>query len=337
MDPLIVIIIAMVLVAAAVAGFWLLRSRSDVDQSSTPQKVTTQSEGALRSRLAKTRSAIGGPVASLFGSAGATSDAWEGLEDALILADVGPDTASTVVQEVRRRSPENPDEASSALAEVLSDLLAGRERSLNLKDTPSVIVVVGVNGTGKTTSIAKLANALVNEGRTVVLCAADTYRAAADDQLKEWGRRVGVNVIAGDPGSDPASVAFAAVDHARSNNLDVVIVDTAGRLHSQKNLMDELSKVTRVVAREAGSVSEMLLVLDGTTGQNGIIQARAFSDAVSVTGVVLTKLDGTAKGGIAIAVERELGIPIKYIGVGEGMDDLVPFVPDDFVEALITS
>ena len=336
MDPLIVII-ALVLVAAAVAGFWLLRARSDVDGPSTPHEVAAQSGGALRSRLAKTRSAIGGPVASLFGSAGATNDTWERLEDALILADVGADTASTVVQEVRRRSPQNQDEASSALADVLSDLFAGRERSLNLEATPSVVVVVGVNGTGKTTSIAKLASKLVKEGRTVVLGAADTYRAAADDQLKEWGARVGVRVIAGEPGSDPASVAFAAVDHAKLNDVDVVIVDTAGRLHSQTNLMGELSKVTRVVAREAGSVSEVLLVLDGTTGQNGITQARAFSDAVGVTGVVLTKLDGTAKGGIAIAVERELGIPIKYIGVGEGVEDLIPFVPDDFVEALITS
>jgi fused signal recognition particle receptor len=334
-DPL-VIAIALVVIVAAVAVFWLVRSRSDVDQASAVQTRTSRTEGGLRNRLAKTRSALGGSIASLFGSVGASDAAWEGLEDALILADVGPDTASTVVQEVRRRSPQDPEEAKSILAETLTGLLADRERSLDLTADPAVIVVVGVNGTGKTTSIAKLANSLVADGRTVLLGAGDTYRAAADRQLKEWGTRVGVEVVAGEPGSDPASVAFAAVDRAKSNNLDVVIVDTAGRLHSQTNLMDELTKVMRVLEREAGSVSEVLLVLDGTTGQNGIVQARAFANAVGLTGIVLTKLDGTAKGGIAIAVERELDVPIKYIGVGEGMDDLLPFVPDEFVEALIT-
>ncbi len=336
MDPLI-IVIALVVIAAAVAVFWLLRSSSDAEQVATSETGAKQDAGGLRSRLAKTRSVLGGSITSLFSSAGANEAAWEGLEDALILADVGPDTASTVVQEVRRRSPQNPDEATTVLAEILTGLLAGRDRSLDLSASPAVVVVVGVNGTGKTTSIAKLANALVADGRTVVLGAGDTYRAAADHQLQEWGTRVGVEVITGEVGSDPASVAFAAVDHAKSNDVDVVIVDTAGRLHSQTNLMDELTKVTRIVAREAGSVSEVLLVLDGTTGQNGIAQARAFAEAVGVTGIVLTKLDGTAKGGIAIAVEHELDIPIKYIGVGEGMDDLMPFVPDDFVEALITS
>ena len=290
---------------------------------------------ALRSVLP--RSALSAPIASLFGSGGTGDPAWEGLEDALILADVGPQTSSAVVRQVRDRSPENAEEAASALADVLSGLLGGRDRSIHLESSPAVIVVVGVNGTGKTTSIAKLANALVADGKTVVLGAGDTYRAAADHQLKEWGSRVGIDVITGERGSDPASVAFAAFAHAKANSIDVVIVDTAGRLHSQTNLMDELGKVTRVVAREAGSVSEVLLVLDGTTGQNGITQARAFADAVDVTGIVLTKLDGTAKGGIAVAVESELDIPIKYIGVGESMDDLIPFVPEDFVEALISS
>lgn len=336
MDPLI-IVIALVVIVAAVAVFWLQRSRFDANQVAISDIDEARAGGGLRSRLAKTRSVLGRSITSLFGSAGTNDAAWEGLEDALILADVGPATASTVVEEVRRRSPQDSDEATRILAEILSGLLAGRDRSLNLSGTPSVVVVVGVNGTGKTTSIAKLANALVADGRTVVLGAGDTYRAAADHQLQEWGTRVGVDVITGEVGSDPASVAFAAVDHAKSNDVDVVIVDTAGRLHSQTNLMDELTKITRIVAREAGSVSEVLLVLDGTTGQNGITQARAFAEAVGVTGIVLTKLDGSAKGGIAIAVERELDIPIKYIGVGEGMDDLMPFVPDDFVEALITS
>jgi fused signal recognition particle receptor len=332
-----IIAIALIVIAAAIVSFWLLRSAGRDESIAPSGTATTQSDDGLRGRLSKTRSALGGSIASLFTSGRETDGAWEELEDALILADVGPETAASVVEQVRSRSPRSQDEATAALTDVLTDLLAGRDRSLSIEGHPSVIVVVGVNGTGKTTSIAKLANTLVNEGRTVVLGAADTYRAAADHQLKEWGTRVGVEVIAGDQGSDPASVAFAAVDHAKSNDADVVIVDTAGRLHSQTNLMDELSKVTRVVAREAGSVSEVLLVLDGTTGQNGITQARAFAEAVGVTGIVLTKLDGTARGGIAIAVERDLDIPIKYIGVGEGMDDLLPFVPSDFVEALIRS
>jgi len=189
---------------------------------------------------------------------------------------------------------------------------------------------------GKTTSIAKIANLLVEDGSTVVLGAADTFRAAADAQLREWGSRVGVPVVSGAEGSDPASVAHDAVVTARADGADVLIVDTAGRLHSQKNLMDELTKVVRVLEREASAIGEVLLVLDGTTGQNGIAQAKQFSETVGVTGVVLTKLDGTSRGGIAIAIEQELEIPVKFIGVGEGMQDLIPFVPKDFVEALIS-
>jgi fused signal recognition particle receptor len=338
---LLIIAIAIAVIAGAVIAFWIFRSSSSGAETSDATRPSSapkaKPEVGLRSRLAKTRSALGAPIASLFRSGDANDGAWESLEDALILADVGPDTAALVVDEVRGRSPQDPEEAMRMLGETLIGLLSGRDRSLDLDAKPSTIVVVGVNGTGKTTSIAKLANALVADGKTIVLGAGDTYRAAADHQLKEWGTRVGVEVLTADQGSDPASVAFAAVDHAKNVGIDVVIVDTAGRLHSQTNLMEELTKVTRVVAREAGSVSEVLLVLDGTTGQNGITQARAFAAAVGVTGIVLTKLDGTAKGGIAIAVERELDIPIKYIGVGEGMDDLIPFVPDEFVEALITS
>lgn len=261
MDPLIIVIALTVIVAAA-AVLWLFRSRSDTESAATPTAATTERDGGLRSRLAKTRSALRAPIASLFGSGFGTETGWEEFEDALILADVGPETAATVVAKVRGRSPQDPEEAAKILSEVLIGLLAGRDRSLNLTERPSVVVVVGVNGTGKTTSIAKLANSLVASGRSLVLAAGDTYRAAGDQQLKEWGRRVGVEVIAGEPGSDPASVAFAAVHHAKTADLDVVIVDTAGRLHSQTNLMEELGKVTRVVAREAGSVSEVLLVLD---------------------------------------------------------------------------
>lgn len=336
MDPWI-IVIAVLVVAAGAVVFWLARSGSRTEERVPPGSPRVPLDAVLRSRLSRTRSAIGAPIASLFGSGDVSDQAWEDLEDALILADVGPATASAVVRQVRDRAPRTQEEARSALADVLSGLLSGRDRSVNLDARPSVVVVVGVNGTGKTTSIAKLARSFLADGRTVVLGAADTYRAAADRQLKEWGSRVGVEVIAGEPGSDPASVAFEAVNHAKINDVDVVIVDTAGRLHSQTNLMEELGKVTRVIERAAGSISEVLLVLDGTTGQNGITQARAFAAAVGVTGIVLTKLDGTARGGIAIAVERELDIPIKYIGLGEGMDDLIPFLPEDFVEALIAS
>jgi fused signal recognition particle receptor len=236
---------------------------------------------------------------------------------------------------VRADRPEDGVQARDALVEELEALLANRDRTLRLDGSPAVVLVVGVNGTGKTTSIAKIANGLVEEDRTVVLGAADTFRAAADAQLREWGSRVGVLVVSGVEGADPASVAHDAVTAARENGDDVVIVDTAGRLHNQKNLMDELGKVMRVLESEASGVSEVLLVLDGTTGQNGITQAKAFTEAVGVTGVVLTKLDGTSRGGIAIAVERELGIPVKFVGVGEGMQDLIPFVPEEFVEALL--
>ena len=206
---------------------------------------------------------------------------------------------------------------------------------LALGGRPAVIVVVGVNGTGKTTSIAKLAHSLSEEGRSVVLGAADTFRAAADTQLRTWGERIGVPVITGDSGSDPASVAFDAYRTAVDRGADVVIIDTAGRLHSRSNLMDELGKIVRVLAREAGEIDETLLVLDGTVGQNGIAQADAFTRAAGVSGVILTKLDGTARGGVAVAIERTLDVPVKYIGVGEQMDDLVPFDPAEFVDALV--
>ncbi len=198
-----------------------------------------------------------------------------------------------------------------------------------------MIVVVGVNGTGKTTSIAKLANRLKTAGREPLLGAADTFRAAADAQLRTWADRVGVQVVGGQPGADPAAVAFDALQAARARGREAVIVDTAGRLHSKHNLMEELGKVVRVLRREAGEVDEVLLVLDATTGQNGIAQVRQFTEAVGVTGIILTKLDGTARGGVAVAVERELGVPVKFIGVGEGMDDLLPFEPAEFVDALL--
>lgn len=261
--------------------------------------------------------------------------AWTDLEDALISADVGPSLARDIVQSVRSAGPVNGNEARDALVSELVSVLGDGDRSLHVDGSPGVVVVVGVNGSGKTTTIAKLAHRLSSEGMSVVLGAADTFRAAADAQLSEWGARVGVPVVTGKRGSDPAAVAYESVVRARSDRRDVVIVDTAGRLHTQKNLMEELVKVVRVLTREAGKISEILLVLDGTTGQNGIVQAKVFAETVAVTGIVITKLDGTSRGGIVIAVEHELGIPVKFVGSGENMDDLAPFVPRDFAESLL--
>jgi fused signal recognition particle receptor len=327
---LVVLVVALVVVA-------IVRSRRDAAPATAPTRESRvpERDDGLRRRLSRTRSALSTSLSGVFGSDHLSDDLWEDLEDALISADVGPATAADVVALVKSDKPVNGAEARSALVDELESLLAGRDRGLHLDGSPAVVVVVGVNGTGKTTSIAKIANGLVAQDKTVVLGAADTFRAAADVQLREWGGRVGVPVVSGTEGADPASVAHDALTTARDSNADVVIVDTAGRLHSQKNLMDELGKIVRVLEREASKISEVLLVLDGTTGQNGIAQAKAFTDSVGVTGAVLTKLDGTSRGGIAIAVERELGIPVKFIGTGEGMHDLIPFVPEDFVEALL--
>lgn len=334
MDPTILIVLAVAaLVLIAIVAVVVLRRRQPVsgDQSTAPVAAPR----GLRDRLDRSRTNLAGALGSVFSSPSPGADEWESLEDALITADVGPATALEVVDAVRRKGPGTGGEARAQLVEELVAVLDGPDRSLSLASHPSVVVVVGVNGTGKTTSIAKIAHDLVRNGKGVVLGAADTFRAAADAQLRAWGARVGVPVVTGEAGADPASVAFESFQRAVSDDADVVIVDTAGRLHSQMNLMEELGKVVRVLGREAGEVNEVLLVLDGTVGQNGIAQARAFTEAVGVTGIVLTKLDGTSKGGIAIAVERELRVPVKLIGVGEGMDDLIPFVPRDFVEALI--
>ena len=329
MDTVLLIALLVVVVVAVVVIVLLLRRKS------TPTTSEPTVDTGLRIRLSKTRSAISASLAGVFGSDQLSDDQWEAIEDALITADVGPAATAEIVQNVRDDRPGDGAEARAALIVELEAALGNSDRSLRLDGSPAVVLVVGVNGTGKTTSIAKIANRLVEEDVTVVLGAADTFRAAADAQLREWGSRVGVSVVSGAQGADPASVAHDAYTAARADGADVVIVDTAGRLHNQKNLMDELGKVVRVLEREASGISEVLLVLDGTTGQNGIAQAKQFSDAVGVTGVVLTKLDGTSRGGIAIAIERELDIPVKFIGIGEGMHDLIPFVPEDFVEALL--
>ena len=259
---------------------------------------------------------------------------WEQLEEVLLSADVGVEPTADIVARVRSAGPADVTEARRLLASALEAQFLESRRELSLGSVPSVILVVGVNGSGKTTTIAKLAHRLTVEGKHVILAAADTFRAAAGEQLETWAARVGVDVVRGQQGGDAASVAFDAVASAKSKGADVVIVDTAGRLHDKKNLMSELQKIYRVVSAEA-EVSEVLLVLDATSGQNGLAQVEHFGDAVPLTGIALAKLDGTARGGIVVAVERRLGVPVKFVGLGEMVDDLRPFDPKSFVEDLL--
>ena len=267
----------------------------------------------------------------------ADDEAWERIEEALIGADVGVPATVEIVRRLEEQRPATQDELVSALEHVVADLAepAGEAR-LALDARPAVILVVGVNGTGKTTTIGKLAAKLSEHGRSVVVAAADTFRAAAEEQLEIWAQRAGADFVGSERGGDPAAVAFDAVGAAESRGRGVVVVDTAGRLHTQANLMEELAKVRRVLAqRLEGAPHETLLVVDATTGQNGLQQARLFGQAVDVTGIVLTKLDGSAKGGVAIAIAHELGLPVKLIGIGEALDDLRPFDPEDFARALV--
>ncbi len=294
----------------------------------------------LRENLSKTRQALGSEIqATLFGTL--DEHTWERLEEALIMADVGASTTASVVGTLEAEAGEGKIEGGEALSERLIALLAETTRvgqaRIDIRPQPTVIMAVGVNGTGKTTTIGKLAWHLQHElGRTVLLGAADTFRAAASEQLQGWAERAGCEIVTGAEGADPGAVAFEAIAKARSGGVDIVLVDTAGRLHTQDDLMGELGKVRRVIARQLeGAPHETLLTLDATTGQNGLRQAKLFAEAAQVTGVVLTKLDGTARGGIALAVARELGLPVKLIGVGESVEDLRPFDPEDFARALI--
>jgi fused signal recognition particle receptor len=296
----------------------------------------------LRGRLARSQNALGRSMLGLLGGGDLDEESWEQVEETLLVADLGPVVTSSVVAQLRSqlagKEVRTEADARAVLREVLiSELQPGMDRSVRAlphSGHPSVLLVVGVNGTGKTTTVGKLARVLVADGRRVVLGAADTFRAAAADQLQTWAARVGAEVVRGAEGADPASVAFDAVDKGIAAGADVVVIDTAGRLHTKTGLMDELGKVKRVVTRRA-AVDEVLLVLDATIGQNGLAQARVFADVVDITGTVLTKLDGTAKGGIVFRVQQELGVPVKLVGLGEGHDDLAPFEPAAFVDALL--
>jgi len=289
--------------------------------------------GRLRESLGKSRRALTEQLAAAAFDPGDEA-AWERLEEALIAADVGVRATAELVQRLEARG--DLSDLNQALADEIARLF-GEPATLDVRADPSVLLVVGVNGTGKTTTIGKLAFRLAEHGRSVVVGAADTFRAAAEEQLEIWADRAGADFVGSERGADPASVAYDSIDTAQANGRDVVIVDTAGRLHTQTNLMDELAKVRRVIAgRLDGAPHETLLVIDATTGQNGLQQARLFGEAVGVTGVALTKLDGSAKGGVAVPIAYELGLPVKLIGVGERLEDLRPFDPNDFARALVS-
>jgi len=309
-----------------------------IERPETPQGRLVR----LRARLARSQGSLGLGLLAVLSRDKLDDDAWEEIEDTLLGADVGVAPTQELVENLRTRlrveGVDDPDKARNVLREELISLVgANLDRKLNSTGNdgkPGVILVVGVNGTGKTTTVGRIARVLVAEDKTVLLGAADTFRAAAADQLQTWGERVGVHTVRGPEGGDPASVGFETVERGIAEAMDTVLIDTAGRLHTKSGLMDELGKVKRVIEKQA-PVTEVLLVIDATTGQNGLTQARVFSEVVNVTGIVLTKLDGTAKGGIVIAVQRELGVPVKYVGLGEGADDLAPFDPTEFVDALL--
>jgi fused signal recognition particle receptor len=302
----------------------------DEREIAEPEAERRRFLGRLRSSLGRTRNVIRLPLGRFDPR---DDESWEALEEALISADVGVAATDELVERLRKRR--NVDDLERALVEEITGLL-GEPATLAVNDRPSVVLVVGVNGTGKTTTIGKLAHRLSEHGRSVLVAAADTFRAAAEEQLEIWSQRAGADFVGSTKGADPAAVAYDAIEAAQSRGRDVVLVDTAGRLHSQTNLMEELRKIRRVISgRLEGAPHETLLVLDATTGQNGLQQARLFGEAVDVTGVALTKLDGTAKGGIVLPIAVELGLPVKLIGVGETLEDLRPFDPGDFASALV--
>lgn len=295
---------------------------------------------SLKKGLEKTRNSLMGSIEQLFGAYDEVDDDfYEELEETLVLSDMGMETSMRLVEEIRKeamsRRLKRPEEVKGLMREKIAELLSVGDESITDPDGMTILLVIGVNGAGKTTTIGKLAAQLKQSGKRVILAAADTFRAAAIDQLQIWADRAGVDLVKHGEGSDPAAVVFDAINAGKARGCDVVICDTAGRLHNKKNLMDELSKIARVIDREApGSAKEVLLVLDATTGQNALNQAKLFQEAAGLTGIILTKLDGTARGGVVIGIKEELNIPIKYIGVGEQIDDLRPFDSKEFVEAL---
>ena len=295
----------------------------------------------IKAGLTKTRDALSSTLGSMFsGFSEIDDDFYDELEECLILADLGVETATRAVEKLRKAVREqhlkSTEDAKAALKDILTAMLEVGSLELDLSTNPSVILVIGVNGVGKTTTIGKIATQLVRQGKKVLLVAGDTFRAAAADQLEIWAQRSGADIVRQHEGADPASVVYDGIQAARARDVDVIIIDTAGRLHNKANLMNELNKISRIVGRELpDAAKEVLLVLDGTTGQNGLIQAKTFKEIAGVTAIALTKLDGTAKGGIVIAVSDALQIPVKFVGVGEKADDLMPFEPRNFVDALL--
>ena len=294
----------------------------------------------IKAGLTKTRDALGTTLGNVFTASELDDDFYDELEESLILADLGVETAVKAAEQLRKTAREQhiktAEDAKAALKEILTQMLDVGSTELNLTSKPAVILVIGVNGVGKTTTIGKMAAQLTKEGKKILLVAGDTFRAAAADQLQIWAERTGTAIVRQHEGADPASVVYDGIQSAKAKDVDVIIIDTAGRLHNKQNLMNELGKISRIVERELPNASkEVLLVLDGTTGQNGLVQAKSFKEIAGVTAVALTKLDGTAKGGIVIAVADTLQIPVKFIGVGEQVDDLMPFNAKEFVEALL--
>lgn len=313
----------------------------DVDEplvEAEPEPEPEPERATFRGRLGKARSAMAGYLGSIVSRGDVNAETWEELEEALIRADVGVGATTEILETVRATADEQKVSDPSVLIELVKDEMKSRldahDISLKVEGDPSVWLFVGVNGVGKTTTIGKLSTREVADGRKVVLAAGDTFRAAAAEQLTMWADRSGAHCVRGSEGGDPSSVIYDAIEHAAAADADLVMADTAGRLHNKTNLMNELSKVKRVAEKASGTVTETLLVIDATTGQNGLIQAREFTQAADVTGVVLTKLDGSAKGGIVVAVQQELDIPVKLVGLGEGAHDLIPFDANEFVEAL---
>lgn len=295
----------------------------------------------LKQGLNKTKTSIDDKINNVFSNfRKVDEDLLEELEEALIMSDIGMETSVQIIDNLRTRAKkekiEDEESIRKALREEMESMLSQLDNSLNIETTPTVILVVGVNGVGKTTSIGKIANKLQKQGKKVMLAAADTFRAAAVEQLEIWANRVGCDIVKKEEGADPASVVFDAIRQAKANNVDVLICDTAGRLHNKKNLMDELSKINKIIDRELpNSSKETMLVIDGTTGQNAISQTKAFKEIVNITGIILTKLDGTAKGGVVLGISNENKIPIKFIGVGEQIDDMEEFNAEEFVKAII--